>query len=251
MNCLGRVILIVVITIAVLVIVPLHFTFTLLLGWIVYLARVLPEVRVNGSAVIMAGICLVGIVLTGHLLTRWLWRETTGDKAKPWKLRWTISGLLIVVVGFASGIAATGMTRQAGWLLSDDRPLLTWDRPAHQIKCSSDLRQLGQLLEEYAAEHGGALPNRLEEVATTEYEHAWLSCPGPEGGPYVYRGRGLRLPLNPGYALITEPLSYHQGRAMNVLLGDLSVETFLAGEMDQVRTAVEAQPAMPSPRRAE
>ena len=55
---------------------PVLFVAYLVVGWTAYLRRVLPEVHVDPAGLLMAIIALAGVLLIGHYLARWLWRET-------------------------------------------------------------------------------------------------------------------------------------------------------------------------------
>lgn len=98
---------------------------TLALGWLSYSLRVLPRVVISRDGLITATVCLVIFTAGLHGFLRWL-RKGLGGPDTVWKPRWTLSIVAVVVLMFASGTAAVGVTHQTGWLLSAKRPLVEW-----------------------------------------------------------------------------------------------------------------------------
>src|SRR5215510_11405717 len=99
------------------------FVFYLIVGWIGYVARVIPQTRVNWTGVASGVLCLVGVVVLGHGIGRWLYREMSAGRF--WKLRWTLALVAIVVFMFVAGIGAVGFTHQSVWLARSDQPMFT------------------------------------------------------------------------------------------------------------------------------
>src|SRR4051812_7752271 len=90
----------------------------LLVAWVFYLIRVVPQVQPNWSAIVSAVLSLGGVLFLGQISAAWLWRPSTstGTAApRPWKFRWTFAGAAIVVLMFTCGIAAIGVTHQTAW----------------------------------------------------------------------------------------------------------------------------------------
>jgi prepilin-type processing-associated H-X9-DG protein len=238
---------------------PVVFLIELLIGWWGYLGRTLPNVRMNWIAVISATVCITALLVLGHRLARWLWRETTNDQSR-WRFRWTLAGVAVFVFMFVAGIAAVGVTHQSAWLARSDKPMFQSRRSriADQVRCGSNLRQLGQAILLYAKEHSGKLPDKIEKLAAPYeiYPEAYV-CPAtdtPEAPgktrdeqykhlnhnhvSYVYHGKGLRLPLHPDTPLACEPLFNHAGAGMNILFADGHVDWYDAAEAAQVMRTV-------------
>jgi hypothetical protein len=96
-------------------------------GWVAYLRRVLPQVRVNGDGVATGVICLVLFTVGLHGFFRWLSAEVgraSGISARPWSWRRTLTIVTLVMLMFAVGVAATGIAHQAGWLIASRRRLV-------------------------------------------------------------------------------------------------------------------------------
>ncbi len=108
----------------------------LLLGWIRFLDRVLPQIRVNPSAVAFFALCLAAAAVVGHRFCRWL------RQGEPWHWRWTLAGLAGVVVLFASGMAFTGVAHQAGWLLRSPVPLTMTAGFSNERSASASLKTI-------------------------------------------------------------------------------------------------------------
>jgi len=90
-------------------------------GWAHYLVDDLPKVTVKPEGVLSLAGLLVMAAAVGHGFCRWMWQSTGHDQ--PWRARWTMSGLSVVVLMFAAGMAVTGMAHQTGWLLRSPVPL--------------------------------------------------------------------------------------------------------------------------------
>ncbi len=113
--------------IAVVVQVP----FTLAIGWVNYLQRVLPQLHPDPASVISAMLCLLGVTLGGHAFLRWLYTSTSPDgQPRRWPWKWTIQLVALVVLLFVAGIAATGVAHQTGWLMRSPELLIRDNRDA-------------------------------------------------------------------------------------------------------------------------
>jgi hypothetical protein len=96
-----------------------------LFGWISFLVRVVPQIKVYWPSVAVG---VTAIVLFGagiHWLGRsWLRRrQTTLGVPVRWKVRWSAAVVLVVFLLFGAGIALVGIVHQMGWLFGSDRPL--------------------------------------------------------------------------------------------------------------------------------
>lgn len=92
-------------------------------GWVSHSATVLPKVTVNWSGVGMMVACVALAAAFGHRFAGWLWQGT--GHAEPWKIRWTMTGLGMLVLMFGAGMAFTAVAHQTGWLLRSPVPLVT------------------------------------------------------------------------------------------------------------------------------
>lgn len=155
--------------------------------------------------------------------------------------RFLVWGVGIVVIG--------------GMLISVLLPALCRPRGlANQIKCASNLRQIGQAIARYAQDNGGQYPPSLAVLAAHEdITPAMMVCPSSNDEPssatdtagivaelaaaetnapghkhslsYVYVGRGLNAKTVSDTTVVAyEPLDNHEGEGTNVLFGDGHVE---------------------------
>ena len=97
--------------------------FHLVVGWTTHAGKVLPQVTFNGSGVGMLALSIALAAWIGHRFCRWLWQGT--GHQEPWRLRWTISGLGVVLLMFGAGMAITAVAHQTGWLLRSPEPLIS------------------------------------------------------------------------------------------------------------------------------
>jgi prepilin-type processing-associated H-X9-DG protein len=178
-----------------------------------------------------------------------------------WRVRWTALSVVIVLLMFTAGIAATGITHQAAWLARSDQPMFTLQgrsrESANRVKCGSNMRQIGQAIQIYAADNGGKLPDSLELLLTLDITGEAFICPSSndEKAPgataeerarnlhkhcsYVYHGRGLTTDSPKDTPILCEPLMHHQHAGMNVLFADGHVDflspTQAKAVMDRVK----------------
>ena len=239
-----------------------HVIGMLIVGWVIYVVKTLPSVRVYWPAIITACACLAGVLILGHLFARWLYNQTTGGRR--WRIRWTLAITTVVVLLFACGIAAVGITHQTAWLARSDKPMFGYRgrETANRVKCGSRLRQLGQVILMHAQENGGRFPDTLEQlVLSQDITSELYVCPSSntERAPgktaeeqfahlhrhndYVYHGRGLTTPVPnaAGRPIACEPLINHHGAGMNILFADGQVDWFDAAEATRIMRTVAAE----------
>jgi hypothetical protein len=103
--------------------------FHLVIGWLSFLVRVIPNVTIDWFSTALAGGCLLGLVGGMHFFGAWLHREIQSKRAhhettfaeaplppSTWKFRTTLSVLGIFVLMFVAGTAAVGSLHQLIWL---------------------------------------------------------------------------------------------------------------------------------------
>jgi len=89
-------------------------------GWATFLPKALSRLDVSWGGIARFGTCLALILVLGHALCSWLWRES--GRSERWRARWTFAGVAGMVVMFAAGMAFTGIAHQTAWLLFAPRP---------------------------------------------------------------------------------------------------------------------------------
>jgi hypothetical protein len=102
----------------------LQVPFHLMVGWLLYLDRVLREVEPDATAVVSAVVCIVAVACGSHYFLRWL----ATAWAVPWSMQRTLRLLLLVGLLFASGVAVVGLVQQTGWLIRTPEPLVKDNR---------------------------------------------------------------------------------------------------------------------------
>jgi prepilin-type processing-associated H-X9-DG protein len=117
-------------------------SFHLVFGWIEFLFRTLPRIKMDWISVGFS--CVAFVVLAGcvHFIGRGFGRSSGG----AWKLRWSIVGTALVALMFAAGVASVGAIHQVGWMATSPEPTLV---PVVQLgkgvesKSALNLRRLG------------------------------------------------------------------------------------------------------------
>jgi prepilin-type processing-associated H-X9-DG protein len=225
---------------------PVVFIVSLLFGWSLYLQRVIPQITINGSGVLSGALCIAGVLLIGHWLASWLWRETRPADAPKhrWKPGWTVALTSIVVLLFFSGMAAIGIVHQSVWLVRSDKPLFSrYGAASNRIMCAMNLRQIGIAIANYAQSNAGKLPDSLDELLIAgDLASAEFICPSsdleksPGDTPqqqaqhlhenhcsYIYIGKGLKSPSQNQPILFERPEN-HNFKGTNILYGDGRVD---------------------------
>jgi prepilin-type processing-associated H-X9-DG protein len=224
----------------------------LLVGWVDFLRRVLPQVHVRWDLVASALFYAAVLVAGSHAFLRWLYREMSGPcvaggspSPGAWRLRWTLGGFAIIALMFTAGMAAIGVAHQTAWLVTSREPLFRRVPGANRMKCASNLRQIGLACLMYANDHGGKFPDDfktvlLNEDITSEIfvcpasndERAMGNTPEATAGElekpghcsYIYFGKGLTNTAGDATVIAVEPLENHDGVGINVLYADGHVE---------------------------
>lgn len=218
------------------------------LGWVAFLARAGPKLRVRWDLVSTTLAAAAALVVGAHLFLRWLYRELRGPAgaggtgAEAWRWRWTLSGFALVVLMFAAGTAAVGIVHQAAWLARSPEPMYRQGRePTNRLRCGRNLRQIGYAIQAYADRNGGRYPDGLDQVLRTQdITPNQFVCPSSNDEPapgrteeevaanllkpghcsYIYLGKGLSQPVAADRVVAVEPLEHHDDRGMNVLYCD-------------------------------
>ena len=134
---------------------PVELVFYLVLGWIWFLMRTIPQMTIEPAAVAVAGGSLVVLTIVAHGLARWLFRSlhpSPGAEVPRWRFRWTTMSALLVVFTFAAGIAMIAAFHQVWWLVSSKEPLLTDFTVRGAVRraaSASNLKQIGLGLSNY------------------------------------------------------------------------------------------------------
>lgn len=144
----------------------------LLLGWIVYLTRVLPEVTVgwDGIATFVVGIFVFTLLL--HNIAAWLRWEMSGQTLF-WKWRSTFTVVGLVIMMFVSGIAMIGVTHQSIWLATQDESLMEPVMIGQYMPVSSgsNLKEMGFGIRNFY-ENNNAMPSLKR---SEKPEHSWVT----------------------------------------------------------------------------
>lgn len=137
------------------------FIFTLLFGWLKYLAHVAPRVKFNVEIALCSMVALALATIGLHRILRW-WRSARGD-GRRWRAGWTIRLTAMLLLMFATSIAATGIVHQIGWLFRAGG--LTYNAGIGRITMAlSDVKRTILGIRMYSGDHEEILPKMLEEL---------------------------------------------------------------------------------------
>ncbi len=136
---------------------PIDLAIAMGFGWIAFVIRGIPEVRVNvwALATVLAG--LVPLMVGTRSVLVWLrgpsrWEE--GAAGRLW--RWSGSLMALFVLMFVAGLAAGGLLNQPVGLLAAPEPLLESDGggASRRFQSRSNLQQISQVLHNYPERYG-------------------------------------------------------------------------------------------------
>jgi hypothetical protein len=140
-----------------------EFIGLLLLGWLLFLSRVLPQITLNWEIAFNAGVAL-GLALFGlHRILCW-WRKRSDElAASPWRFAWTVKISAMVLLLFATSIAAVGIVHQIAWLCREPRVIVMigWGEQSREM---SDLKQVATACRLYADDHEGRFPAKVSDL---------------------------------------------------------------------------------------
>jgi prepilin-type processing-associated H-X9-DG protein len=158
---------------------PIDFALYLIVGWIIFTARVVPQVRIGWGGVTTGIICLILFAAGLHAFLDWYSKETRveGDQAtRGWKWRWTASLVALIVLLFVAGLSTVGIAHQVGWLLTSKEALFAGSPSAAARRAQSlnNLKQIGLGLYNYHDGYGTYPPGGTFDVQGQPL-HGWQS----------------------------------------------------------------------------
>jgi prepilin-type processing-associated H-X9-DG protein len=154
---------------------PLQLGLYLAFGWVIFLAKVLPQVQVAWSGVALAVICLGAFAVGVHWFLGWMFAQIRPERR--WKLRWTASLVGVIVVMFVAGLATAGMAHQAGWLLTAKDSLTSESWPstaARRAQSMNNLKQMALALRSYH-DHERSFPPGGTFDRQGQPQHSWMT----------------------------------------------------------------------------
>lgn len=183
----------------------------LVIGWVHFLAGVLPEVTFRWGYIAETLGVVVVLGVGTHLFLGRLWRQLRAEEAqaRPWPVRWSVSLVALGVLLFSATMATVGIGHQVGWMMSSPEPLVesSWNsmRQSARIRqlCAEAVQLTGQGLSEARVQQ--RLLADLELRSTAEQFHVMrLEVPGEKPRYVVFsrdpaaRAEGA-LRCGPGY----------------------------------------------------
>lgn len=122
----------------------------LVAGWVYFIGRKVPRAEPTAEAVLTALVGLLLLVLLVHFLMRRFYDRPAGEGApgRRWAFRRTAAVVGVIVLTFAAGISAVGITHQTAWLsTTDELRLERRERPSHvaaiQFRSQNNLKEFG------------------------------------------------------------------------------------------------------------
>lgn len=179
-------------------VLPLDIVLNLAFGWIAFLARVVPEVKVGWGGVATGVVCLTLLVAGSHRFLGWVYEQTRGEgepTVKRWHWRWTGSLVAVIVLMFVAGLATVGVAHQVGWLVTSKEPLASFGSAMYRAQSVNNLKQIGLGIHNYHGVHrayppGGTFDGQGQPL------HGWqtMTLPFQEAQADVYNAINFQIP---------------------------------------------------------
>lgn len=186
----------------------------MLLGWIYFPLRTIPQMTIDWPSVILGTVCVVMFVVGLHFTVSWFMRPAdsqafVGTNRWTWRSTLIMSAALLVL--FISGTAFVGGSHQVIWLLGSRRDgpsesiapsqlgLLEWARSkALQMQTDNNVRQWGLAFHNFHDTYG-AFPPGGTMTQDGALLHGWAMFVGPYHSyvaPDLDFSRGWQVPPN-------------------------------------------------------
>lgn len=147
--------------------VPLQGLLVLAFGWVFYLARVLPQMRIGIDSAALGLICIALFTLGLHAMLR------SGSKSL-WKWRWSAQLVALLLVAFVAGLASVGFTYQVLWAVKDPEPWVSsGSEAARRMFSGNNLKQFGVAAQIYHDE-AHSLPPGITADNRGLPIHGWM-----------------------------------------------------------------------------
>lgn len=131
------------------VIFPIELLLVGAFGWIWFLIRVAPEIRLDWSSTALAATALGCFGAGLHWFLTWLTPHVLRGDFR-WRLRWTFCAVAVIVMMFIAGISMVGIAHQVCWLARSDEPIIgSGFMAAHRMRSSNHLKQIGLGIQNY------------------------------------------------------------------------------------------------------
>lgn len=136
-------------------IVLIEVPFFLAFGWIYYLYRVFPNVKIPIVPVLEGIGSAVILTITAHYFLVWLYKnygrsEGEHENERLWNWRWTLMGVSLFILIFSTSISMTGLIHQTGWLLQG--PMISTGKNFRSRATGTQMRMIGKGLDAYYKE---------------------------------------------------------------------------------------------------
>lgn len=169
----------------------------LILGWLYFAIRVVPQMTVDVPTVFVGVLSLVGFVVLlrrwlGFMATRQSWSEQQRQQWTSWSMTLRLTCVLLLL--FVSGTSIVGLAHQSIWL-STSRNADHADRgeslhvtslsdftglsDAVSMQTKHELHQMSLAIHNFGDVSGGNFPAGGTLTADGRPLHGWITCLGP------------------------------------------------------------------------
>jgi len=155
---------------------PLQLLLIVPFGWIIFLARTLPNASVEPAAIAVGAGSLAAIVFLLHFLSRGIHRQLHGKQPnfRPWRFRWSLALVFSVLSLFTAGICILVTIHETGWLLTSKEPIIQSASYefARRANSANNLKKIGLGMHNYHDQHHIFPPGgTFNEYG--EMQHSW------------------------------------------------------------------------------
>ncbi len=107
--------------------IVVEFVIHIVFGWIFFLVRVLPRMELEVALLLQGVILICAFGLAAHYVCVGFYSKGSGETDRRWAKRWSVIGVLAVLLLFVAGIGTIGIAHQTVWFWFGQEPMVDYE----------------------------------------------------------------------------------------------------------------------------